>query len=151
MDRLCSSDVPLFSLADTSVEAKATEIYDGDTFKAIFELFPGKIVKMSCRLGGVDAPEMRGGGVNAIRARNALTELLTNCTTSMPETKARTTRILDEENTKLVTLHCGPFDKFGRLLCRVTVDGGRDVATEMMSRGLCRAYDGGKKEAWTDV
>lgn len=150
MEHLCSSDVAKFSLAGRELIAKAVEVYDGDTFKAIFELFPGHIVKMDCRLEGIDAPEMRGGDrvTDAIRARNHLCRLLTNCVTTLPEDKHVLTPIIDRENTQLITLQCGSFDKYGRLLCRVRANDS-DVTTEMMETGLCHAYNGGKKEDWS--
>lgn len=41
----------------------------------------------------------------------------------------------------------GPRDPWGRRIGRLTVDG-RDVAALLVTEGLARSYDGGKREGW---
>jgi endonuclease YncB( thermonuclease family) len=135
-----SEQVPIFSLENQVVEAKFVEIYDGDTGTIIFYL-PGtsQLIKMKCRIQGVDSPEMRPLlsqpnrdeiKCKAVAARNRLCELVTGCSTWSPT--------CDNHN-KTVMLKCGAFDKYGRLLVN---DVDNKVALLLMEEGHCHAYDG---------
>lgn len=146
---LRSCDVPMFSMEGLTVLAKVVEIYDGDTFKAIFHFpFPknnddndddkhNNIVKMTCRVHGVDAPEMKPlktlpNRTEHIRkahlARQRLCQLLTDSPQNL------------DDNKKLIHLHFKGTDKYGRCLVEC-----ENVKTIMIAEGLCTAYDGGKK------
>ena len=39
------------------------------------------------------------------------------------------------------------FDKYGRDLIVLSIDG-KDVASEMIARGIARPYHGGKRQSW---
>lgn len=128
---LRSCDVPLFSLEGMTVLAKVVEIYDGDTFKAIF-LLHNNIVKMTCRVLGIDAPEMKPPKTlpnrdehirKAKLARQRLCELLTDSPENL------------DDNKKLIYLHFGKADKYGRWLVEC-----ENVKTIMIQEGLCTAY-----------
>lgn len=133
---LRTGDVPLFSLEGLTTKAKAVEVYDGDTFHAVFVL-PGTedmVVKMRCRLDGVDAPEIKPPLKTpdrdvvikkAIAARQRLCELLTDGPV--------------DAHQKLIDLTFKGFDKYGRAL----VDCG-DISRMLIQEGLCKPYDGGK-------
>lgn len=138
LKHLGSGDVPLFSLDGCTVKAKAVEVYDGDTFHAIFVL-PGTtdlIVKMKCRLDGVDAPEIKPllktpnreqVIQKAIAARQRLCQLLTD---GQPIA----------ENTTLIDLTFKSFDKYGRAL--VECGSIREI---MIQEGFCKSYHGGAR------
>lgn len=116
---LCNVDpetVPLFSLQGQVIRARVVDVYDGDTLKAIF-ILPGtaRLVKMSCRLRGIDAPEIRPrksieGREEVMERARASRKRLCGLVCNTPDPR---------HNTEVLTLECGPFDKYGRLLVRV--------------------------------
>lgn len=155
-------DVEAFSLKGMSLLAKVVDVYDGDTFRAIF-VVPGLgVTKMCCRMLGINAPELKlprsmSPGTRhttlsqAVRARNRLCDLLTNCTTSLPsERRVKLQTIIDDENTKLVTLHCGGFDKYGRLLVDV-YDGDLCINAVMMEEHLAVPFMTSHQSASSDL
>ena len=83
------------------------------------------------RVRGVDCPE--------IKAKTAREKSLAQ------EAKAFTKNFLSQSPITLTD--CGR-DKYFRLLCGVTNAAGKDLAEELIRRGLGYAYDGGKKQSW---
>ena len=116
-------------LRDVSVAS----VYDGDTFKINLNCsFAVYCEKVPVRVRGVDCPE--------IKAKTAREKALAQ------EAKAFTKKFLSQ---KPITLtDCGR-DKYFRLLCGVTNAGGKDLAEELIRRGLGYAYDGGKKKGFS--
>ena len=116
-------------LRDVSVAS----VYDGDTFKINLNCsFAVYCEKVPVRVRGVDCPE--------IKAKTAREKSLAQ------EAKAFTKKFLSQ---KPITLtDCGR-DKYFRLLCGVTNAGGKDLAEELIRRGLGYAYDGGKKKGFS--
>ena len=167
-----NDEVPLFSLNGTKTCGKVVDIYDGDTCTIVF--FVGdKRQKFTARLLGVDTPEMkpllskpgRDQEIKAAkRCRNRALQLLTNCcdiTLDTEMTKKECKKILDT-NTKLVTVHCHDFDKYGRLLVTLydnigqhggatnaETSGETSVNQRLISEGHAKAYDGGTKNEFT--
>ena len=145
LQRVRSIDVPLFSLAGCRVTAKVVEVYDGDTFTAVFPL-PGddaRMVKMKCRVDGVDTPEMKPPKAlpnraalvaKAYEARARLCELLTGTRGGAKEC---------DDHARLVELVCGQFDKYGRLLVSCN-----DVKETLINEGHAKPYDGGTKTSF---
>lgn len=135
-------DLPDFSLAGHVLVARVVEVYDGDTFRAVFCLPASSTlrpVKMRCRLLGVNAPEMRPPRDTADRddvvrrareSRRRLVELITSCEGQASDAS------IDLTNTRLVQLECSGFDKYGRLLVRV-----EQVAECLLREGYCVPYD----------
>ncbi len=139
--RVKDSDVGEFSLKGNRLVAKIVDIYDGDTIKAVFYM-PGtnELVKFSCRLVDIDAAELRRQGTSsfsssAYAARNRLCELVTSCSTPLPAF-GRLKNHIDKENTKLVTLICGDFDKYGRLVVKIESEDG-DINLTLLEEGHC--------------
>lgn len=62
------------------VLARVVDVYDGDTAKVIAEPWPGVEIRVSVRLRGIDAPEIRGQcdyeKALAVKARDRLIELI---------------------------------------------------------------------------
>ena len=116
-------------LRDVSVAS----VYDGDTFKINLNCsFAVYCEKVPVRVRGVDCPEIKG----KTSREKALAQ----------EAKAFTKKFLSQ---KPITLtDCGR-DKYFRLLCGVTNAGGKDLAEELIRRGLGYAYDGGKKKGFS--
>ncbi len=111
------------------VEARVVRVLDGDTILADAFVWPGQVVRVSVRIRGIDAPEIRSRceaeKERGIAARAALEEIL-------------------HEGTLHLTAIGG--DKyFGRVLADVHA-AERDLAEEMLRRGLVRPYGGGRRE-----
>jgi endonuclease YncB( thermonuclease family) len=126
---LASQSTPLFSLAGQIVQAKCVSVYDGDTANFVFKLCPGaSLCRFRCRMADYNCAEIRGASeeerTSAKTAKQALGAL-----------------ILD----KLVTLRLGTFDKYGRILVRVTCDG-VNVNEEMLKYG--KPYTGRGLKQW---
>lgn len=94
------SSVRLFSFDGYKTQGKVVYVYDGDTVHIVIPLKEtNQLVKIKTRLNGIDTPEMRvpEQKQQAIKAKSRLNELL-------------------QETQYLVNVHCGNFDKYGRVL-----------------------------------
>jgi micrococcal nuclease len=124
------SKVPDFSLKGHKTYARFSDCYDGDSTKAIFS-FQGSIFKWTCRLDGIDTPELRTKNTEekkaAIVARDALKGIIMG-----PKLK----------------IECGEFDKFGRLLVKIETAEGKDVGESMIEQGYAKPYHGGHRPEW---
>lgn len=151
-----NNQTQIFSFEGEKVIAKIVDVYDGDTFKAVFK-FNGKYQKFTCRCLGYDSPEMKPiqTGTNrtnedikeekefALRAKNQFIDFL-------------------RPRDRFVLLHLGKFDKYGRILTSVYVyaptapfspfyelDNGYICVNELMIKsGLVLPYDGKTKKTW---
>lgn len=123
------SKVPKFSLNNHVYQAKVVSVYDGDTITVVFKFFD-TFYRWSCRLNGIDTPELKSKDPDekamAIKARDFLRE-----------------KILGQ----IVTLTCGDFDKYGRLLATIEYKN-QNINTLMVDNGFAVSYYGGTKEAW---
>lgn len=119
------------------IEAKWTHhnpailsVYDGDTFKASFEIWPNHYAVSSVRIMGFDSPEIRGKckkeKTQAIKAREFAKELLK---------QAVTVKVIKP-------------DKYGGRVDAVVYINGEDMAEVMIEAGMGRAYVGGKRKGW---
>ena len=114
--------------------AQIIKVYDGDSVTALIDMGVSITYKASCRLDGIDTPEIRtkvaGEKEAAYAARDRLRDL-----------------ILD----KWVTvLSVAKPDKYGRLLVRIWTEDGQCVNDLLISEGHAIAYDGGTKISWAD-
>lgn len=125
-------DIPDFSLNGQCVDAKVVQVYDGDTFRAIVKLEWG-FVKVKCRVGGIDAPEIKPPLscpnradviTSAKKARDRLCQILTG--------EDEWSAVCDN-HCKIVKLHCGKWDKYGRLLVHEP-----EIADVLLSENLCQ-------------
>ena len=112
--------------------ARVLSVYDGDTVTADLDLGMNITRKCSCRLAGVDTPEIRtrvaGEKEAAYAARDRVREL-----------------ILD----KWVTLQSiQKPDKYGRLLVKIWTDEGVNVNDLLIEEGHAIEYNGGTKISW---
>lgn len=107
-----TKSTPKFSLKDQVKICKVVDIYDGDTCRVVFK-HGDAFNKWTIRMNGYDTPEMRPSKSlpnrdeikkNAIASRDYLKSLIMN------------------EPEQLVYLHCGDFDKYGRLLGDIYVN-----------------------------
>jgi endonuclease YncB( thermonuclease family) len=119
-------------------KAKVLSVYDGDTC-TVAAFHRGEITQFRVRIFGIDAPEMRGGTVEAKEeAKNAqqyLSNLILNQIVLI--------NVLDKSDSRVQRL-----DPFGRLLADIMVrynDRMINVAEEMIKTGHAQPYFGGKK------
>jgi endonuclease YncB( thermonuclease family) len=126
----------LFTLAGRRMAATVIDVYDGDTCTVEFvhadddPVFrPGAVTQWSCRLMGIDTPELRPR--RNIRDRDVVIR------------KARAARdaLRDLVLGKPVTVECGPFDKYGRVLGTLFVEGhGTSINAQLLEQGHASQY-----------
>lgn len=130
------SKLPLFSFQNKRFTAKPCEIYDGDTFSAIFE-YRGEIIKYRCRCYGYDSPEMKP----LLSKENREQEIA-----AAHKAKERFTELLQRGTNGLVEIHCGDFDKYGRILVTVYNESEAiSINSTMLTEGHGKTYMGGHK------
>jgi len=123
-----------FSFENQRIVAKVVSVYDGDTIKVVFPLHE-TLYKWNCRLTGVDTPEIRTRcdieKQYGYKVRDCLREKILN---------------------KIVTLKCGEFDKYGRLLIEIESDEIADCTVNqwLINSDYAFAYDGGTKKSWKE-
>lgn len=155
-----NDDIPLFTLNGITTIGKVVEMYDGDTCKIIL-LVNNVLQKFSCRLLGLDTPEMKPSLtkenrdmeiLNAHKCRNRLLQLITNCNCGIDTImkKQDCIKLLDT-NTKIIKVECREFDKYGRLLVNLYPDEQSTdcVNLKLINEGYAKAYDGGTKNQFT--
>ena len=126
-------DAPNFSqcLVNENVEAKIISVYDGDSVKAIFP-FKDTMYKWNCRLTGIDTPEIRTSNEVEKRfgyfVRNKLRSKILN---------------------RVVSLKCGTFDKYGRLLVEIWCDD-YNINRWLIENSYAFEYHGGKRQSWSN-
>ena len=128
-----TDNIQQFSLKGEKKRCKVVSVYDGDTIKVVFPIH-NTLYKWNCRINGVDTPELRTKNQlekkYGYEVRDKLRE-----------------KILD----KVVTINCGDFDKYGRLLVDIFCDGeDKSVNFWLIENKYAFAYDGGKKQEWDD-
>jgi endonuclease YncB( thermonuclease family) len=108
-----NKDIPEFSLCGLTLKGKIVEVYDGDTCKIVLPL-QNCVYKFTCRLNGIDAPEIKprkdkpNREAEIILARKARQELLKLI---IPNNTVRKSKM-----TYFLSVKCLEFDKYGRLL-----------------------------------
>ena len=125
-----------FSLCGLTLKGKVVECYDADTCKIVIPI-KDSLYKFTCRLNGIDSPEMkpllsvanRDKEIEAAKAAKAELEKL----------------VLN----KIVVMECGKWDKYGRLLAVLHVSDANkiiNVNSHMILSGFGYRYNGGKKQ-----
>ena len=146
-------DPPEFQLTGRRT-ARLLESHDGDTIKVSIVLY-GEVVKVSVRLLGIDAPEVRSRNdeerAAAVRARDFLAAW------ALPErfsaghgySEAELRQAYREEPVMLEVDFRGA-DKYGlRYLGRVHREDGSCLNDAMLRSGHARPYDGGAKQKFS--
>jgi micrococcal nuclease len=118
-----------FSFEGQTFQAKVLSVYDGDTCTCAFP-FGGRMFSWKCRLSGVDTPELRTRNQKekefGYKVRDALRERIQG---------------------KMVSLTCGDFDKYGRLLVTINHES-LEINSWLIQEGFAFSYDGGSKREW---
>jgi len=113
---------------------EVTSIYDADTFTVNIHGWPSIVgERISVRVKGIDAPEIRG----KCRAEIVRARLAKEFTVAQLRAAQR------------IELRNLGRDKYFRILADVYVDG-RDLAQQLVQRDFARLYDGGRKSSWCD-
>jgi len=125
-----------FTYENISTVAKVVSVYDGDTCRIAFG-YPSndddaEIIMLSCRLNGIDTPEIRNKNLEekqlAIEARDYLKEMVMN-------------------DGQLVYVVFYKNDKYGRPLVDIYIDEmlRHCVNDKLIDSGYAKLYNGGKK------
>ena len=154
-----NEDINLFSFDGYKTLCKIVDIYDADTCKIVF-IYNNTIVKFNCRLLSINAPEIkpRKNILNrdieikaAKKCRNKLIQLCTNCSCSLDcklDKKTKKKYLL--ENTKLLQVKCGEFDKYGRLLIELfNPESNKSINNLLITEKYVHLYLGKTKKKFT--
>lgn len=141
-------NTPPFSLAGKRLRARVIDVYDGDTM-TVAMLFAGEVSKFSVRVHGIDTCEMKSKNVVtkgvSTKARNRVVEVVSRGVIKAgPETARKDLQVAFAMTVCMVDLECFEFDKYGRVLANVWVDG-VSVGDLMLGEGLAFEYFGGTK------
>lgn len=134
LEKTNDESLPLFTLDKRVFDAKIVRVYDGDTCFAVFKL-NNEYVKFKIRLEGYDSPEMKP----SLDSKNRENEKK-----SAQKSKEELEKhVLN----KIVKLHCGKWDKYGRLLGTLYIDNNNlNINEYMINNGFGYAYGGGTKK-----
>lgn len=140
-----TQNTPIFSLDGLKLKAKVIDIYDGDTITLAFYI-NNEIKSFKCRLYGIDTPELKGNQSDlGIRSRNKLIEYITNGKTILQPNIIYTRdniKTICKENYNLVTIQCGHFEKYGRLLITIFNKDGININQQLINHGFAKPYFG---------
>ena len=133
MDELINineKDLKKFIFEDMNTYCKVYNIYDGDTICIIFK-YKDEYIKYSCRINGIDTPEIKSKNDNikklAYNARDFLRDKILN---------------------KIIKIDILSFDKYGRLLINAYTLNNESISDLMIKNGYAKSYDGGTKDKW---
>lgn len=122
-----NDNTKLFTFDGQVKIAKCVDVYDGDTITVVFK-HDNKYQKFKVRMLGYDSPELRTRDADekeyAREAKKQLSEKLLG---------------------KIFKLECGKFDKYGRLLGTVVLNG-VNINEWMIESNMGVRYDGGTKQ-----
>jgi len=136
--------VPLYSLEGQVKTCKVVDVYDGDTI-TVNMILDTKIRRIKVRMEGYDSPEMRPPRSQVDRDEE------------IQAAKESKSILRLAVFNKIVTIRCGKFDKYGRLLGTIIVNTGNvfcsnsiNVNSFMIKEGHGIPYDGGTKIKFSD-
>lgn len=116
-------------------EAELLRVVDGDTIEARVRIWFGQEIATLVRIRGIDAPELHARCAEEAQGAQAARDYLA--------------RFLRNKN---ISLRDVGMDKYGgRVLASISVSDGRstqDISTIMLTQGLARPYQGGKRQSW---
>jgi micrococcal nuclease len=129
LKKLDPSKIKSFSFNGVQKYARIVKVYDGDTCTIIFR-WKKQNIKCSCRLYGIDTPEIRTTNKKEKElgyiAKDFLSSLLLE---------------------KVVMVHFLKDDKYGRPLVNIFLNGS-SIQEIMITNGFAKPYFGGKKYKW---
>jgi endonuclease YncB( thermonuclease family) len=145
------NNTPASLIKDCSFYVRFVDIYDADTLTCIVEITPKVFQKITIRILGIDACEIRSKSTLAkdfaLRARNRVIHYLTqnSIEVSNSTTRAQIRELLNK-NVYIIYIKFNGQDKYGRTLGDVYLNMNSDsVSTILLNEKLALAYDGGKR------
>ena len=139
LQNLKDEEHPYFSFKGQTYYAKYCNVYDGDTFSALF-FYKNDPIKYRCRMMGYDSPEMKPLLSNQNRIHEKELAVLA---------RERLIELLNVHPTHLIKIECFQFDKYGRLLVKVwNMIDEKSINEIMIEENHGKPYFGGKKENW---
>jgi endonuclease YncB( thermonuclease family) len=129
--------------SSTPYPCRICHIYDGDTVHAVIP-YKGDLVRIICRLNGIDAPEMvESSRVEALRSRNRLVQLVTDCPITLDTqlgSKTREFNDLISSNKRIISVWILGRDKYGRELAELIDEYNNSVNHIMLFEGFTKHY-----------
>jgi endonuclease YncB( thermonuclease family) len=117
---------------DGPVAAEVLRVIDGDTIEVRAHIWLGQEVTTLVRLGGIDAPELKG-----------------KCESERAAARRAKARIEEKLRGGEVTLRDIRFEKYaGRVMSKVETGKGEDLGTALAREGYVRTYHGAKRAGW---
>ena len=108
------------------------KVYDGDTVTLAWVNEIGVKVRISCRIDGIDTPELKGSSPEEKKLAISARERLANAVGG-----------------KFVSIVKPSHEKYGRVLCDLATEKYLSIRDYMLEDDkICKAYDGGKKGTW---
>ena len=148
MEKQTYYNTPTFSFKNKIYNAKILDIYDGDTITICINLEGFNFIKMNVRLDGIDTPELHGKEKElGIVARNYLINELTNIKIENNKYSRKDIREIINNNTHIIKVIFGDFDKYGRPLC-IIYKNNININNLMLNNEYAKKYNGGTKELW---
>ncbi len=139
LQNITPDDIPHFNFTGKTFYAIPCNIYDGDTFSAVFE-YRGEFVKYRCRCLGYDSPEIKP----RLNAPNREKEV-----DAAKSAKIRFIELLQKNPQKIIKIECFNFDKYGRILVNIWNMVDSDTINDIMiHEGHGIPYSGGTKQEW---
>ena len=152
----CTKDIPEFSLCGLTLQGKVVELYDADTCKIVLPVL-NNFYKFTCRLSGIDTPEMKplkskpNRDNEILWAKKARAELLKLICLNSPSEYFDNIDIKKDDiikslkdNKILITVKCLEFDKYGRLLVELfNNNNSKSFNNILIEKNMAILYDGG--------
>lgn len=149
LKELTYENTPEYTFNGKMFLAKVLDIYDGDTITITVKI-DGEYSRMNCRLNGIDTPELKSSDIEEKAAakisRKHLMFLLTGKKIGNEITRDEMKKLCGDTNA-IVKVKCFEFDKYGRLLVEIWVNG-ICINEKMIEDGFAGPYDGGTKSDW---
>ena len=162
----CNNDnTPEFSLCGLTLQGRVVACYDADTCKIALPL-NDKFYKFTCRLSGIDTPEMKprkdklNRDTEIVWAKKARAELLKlicedNLSSNFDNLDIKKDEVINilGKNKKIINVKCDTFDKYGRLLVELYNTDNNNYSNSnsfnniLIEKNLAVSYDGGTKKA----
>ncbi|MEQ1888850.1 MAG: thermonuclease family protein [Alphaproteobacteria bacterium] len=119
------------------VQAVVERVIDGDTLAVRARIWLGQELRVHVRIARIDTPELTSRCSHEREAAGLARDFI------------HTILYADGQSEPAVWLNDIDQDKYGgRVLARVTVRSGGDIAQALVQAGLARIYDGKKRADW---
>ena len=117
---------------DGPVDAEVLHVIDGDTLALRVHIWIGQTIDMNVRIAGIDAPELHG-----------------KCGSERERAEAARVFLAQMIGGQRLQLKDVRNDKYGgRVIAEVRDMKGEDIGEVLLSHGLARSYEGGRRGSW---